>query len=71
MRIEQGNGDAESAGVSGTAMVPDGVGRRSWTSVCRRLNQVLEKAGFDPHCEEQCCEHYHQKLGRPSLAPGV
>ena len=37
----------------------------------RRLNQVLEKAGFDWYCEEQCREHYHKKLGRPSLAPGV
>ena len=37
----------------------------------RRLNQVLEKAGFDRYCEEQCREHYHKKLGRPSLAPGV
>ena len=37
----------------------------------RRLNQVLEKAGFDWYCEEQCREHYHKKLGRPSLVPGV
>src|SRR6202165_4944822 len=37
----------------------------------RRLNQVLEKAGFDPYCEQQCREHYHESLGRPSLAPGV
>jgi hypothetical protein len=48
-------------------MVPDGVGRRSWTSVCRRLNQILEKAGFDSHCEDQCRERYHEKLG-PSVA---
>src|SRR6266852_9073298 len=37
----------------------------------RRLNQVLEKAGFDPYCEQRCREHYHESLGRPSLAPGV
>jgi transposase len=37
----------------------------------RRLNQVLEAAGFDRFCEEQCREFYHEKLGRPSLAPGV
>src|SRR5258705_2609698 len=37
----------------------------------RGLNRVLEKAGFDCYCEEQCREHYHKKLGRPSLAPGV
>src|SRR6266849_4490822 len=30
----------------------------------RRLNQVLEKAGFDPYCEQQCREHYHESLGR-------
>lgn len=37
----------------------------------RRLNQVLEAGGFDRFCEEQCREFYHEKLGRPSLAPGV
>lgn len=37
----------------------------------RRLNRVLEHAGFDRHCEEQCRGFYHEKLGRPSLAPGV
>ena len=37
----------------------------------RRLNQVLEQAGFDRHCEEQCRDFYHEKLGRPSLAPGT
>ena len=37
----------------------------------RRLNQVLEKAGWDQYCEQQCREHYHESLGRPSLAPGV
>jgi transposase len=37
----------------------------------RRLNQVLEAAGFDRFCEDQCREYYHEKLGRPSLAPGV
>ena len=37
----------------------------------RRLNRVLEQAGFDRHCEEQSREFYHTKLGRPSLAPGI
>jgi transposase len=37
----------------------------------RRLNQMLEKAGFDPYCEQRCREHCHENLGRPSLAPGV
>ena len=37
----------------------------------KRLNEVLDKAGFDGFCESQCAEFYHQKLGRPSLAPGL
>ena len=37
----------------------------------RRLNQLLEKAGFDRYCEQRCREHDHESLGRPSLAPGV
>jgi transposase len=32
---------------------------------------VLSEAGFDAFCEERCRPFYHQKLGRPSLAPGV
>lgn len=37
----------------------------------QRLNDVLNEAGFDAFCEERCRRFYHQKLGRPSLAPGV
>jgi transposase len=37
----------------------------------QRLNGVLNEAGFDAFCEERCRPFYHQKLGRPSLAPGV
>jgi transposase len=37
----------------------------------RRLNRVLEQAGFDRYCEGQCRDFYHEKLGRPSLAPGT
>lgn len=37
----------------------------------QRLNRVLNEAGFDAFCEERCRQFYHQKLGRPSLAPGV
>ena len=37
----------------------------------QRLNRVLNEAGFDAFCEERCRRFYHQKLGRPSLAPGV
>jgi transposase len=37
----------------------------------KRLNEVLDKAGFDLFCESNCAEFYHEKLGRPSLAPGL
>jgi transposase len=37
----------------------------------KRLNEVLDKAGFDRFCESNCAEFYHEKLGRPSLAPGL
>ena len=36
-----------------------------------RLNEALDKANFDCHCEESCAGFYHAKLGRPSLAPGL
>jgi hypothetical protein len=34
------------------------------------LNKVLEQAEFDKFCETRCRKFYHEKLGRPSLAPG-
>jgi transposase len=37
----------------------------------KRLNDVLEREGFDRFCEQRCCQFYHEKLGRPSLAPGL
>lgn len=37
----------------------------------RRLNEVLEHAGFDEFCEARCRKFYHEKLGRPSLPPGM
>jgi len=37
----------------------------------KRLNEVLDKAGFDRFCESNCAEFYHEKLGRPSLVPGL
>jgi transposase len=37
----------------------------------KRLNEVLERDGFDRFCEGRCREFYHEKLGRPSLAPGL
>ncbi len=36
----------------------------------RRLNEVLDREGFDSFCEQRCRGFYHQKLGRPSLPPG-
>src|ERR1022692_1058699 len=37
----------------------------------QRLNEVLEEAGFDEFCEARCRKFYHEKLGRPSLVPGM
>ena len=37
----------------------------------RRLNDLLEREGFDRFCEARCREFYHEKLGRPSVAPGI
>ena len=37
----------------------------------KRLNQLLDEAGFDRFCEEQCKSYYHLKMGRPSLPPGT
>lgn len=36
-----------------------------------QLNKVLDEAGFDTFVEDTCNEYYHERLGRPSLAPGV
>jgi len=36
-----------------------------------RLNQILEKDGFDDFVEESCAQFYAEKIGRPSLAPGI
>ncbi len=32
---------------------------------------MLDQAGFDEFCEARCHKFYHEKLGRPSLAPGI
>jgi transposase len=37
----------------------------------RQLNEVLDRASFDEFCEGRCRKFYHQKLGRPSLVPGM
>ena len=36
----------------------------------KRLNEILDSAGFDAFCETHCAGFYHNKLGRPSLPPG-
>ena len=36
----------------------------------KRLNRVLDAAGFDAFVEEQCTKFYTDGVGRPSLAPG-
>ena len=37
----------------------------------QRLNQVLDRHGFDDFVESQCAPFYAAKLGRPSLTPGT
>ena len=37
----------------------------------KKLSEVLENASFDEFCEGLCRKFYHEKLGRPSLAPGM
>ena len=36
----------------------------------RRLNEILDAAGFDRFVEEQCRPFYAPAMGRPSLVPG-
>jgi transposase len=47
--------------------LPEGPGHPFY----KRLNEVLERAQFDGFCEQQCGRFYHEKLGRPSLPPGM
>ena len=51
------DGDAETAPESGHPFY-------------ERLNQVLEKAGFDAFVEARCARFYADGIGRPSLRPG-
>jgi len=37
----------------------------------RKLEETLKQAGFDEFCEGECKRFYADRLGRPSLAPGV
>ena len=37
----------------------------------KRVNEILDQAGFDEFAEQQCAQFYAEKNGRPSLAPGM
>ncbi|HEX7785514.1 MAG TPA: transposase [Methylomirabilota bacterium] len=37
----------------------------------RRLNQILDEAGFDGFVETECSRFYAERMGRPSLPPAV
>lgn len=37
----------------------------------KKLNQVLDKHGFDEYVEERCATFYAEGVGRPGIAPGV
>ncbi len=37
----------------------------------RKLNELLADAGFDTFVESLCEEHYHHRMGRPSIPPGT
>jgi transposase len=36
-----------------------------------QLNRILDQNGFDVYAEGLCVQFYHERLGRPSLAPAV
>ncbi len=61
-----------------------GKGKQSglWVAACeisrgpahpfyRALNRILDERGFDRLVEQRCREFYAERVGRPSLAPGV
>ena len=37
----------------------------------KRLNEVLDKHGFDEFVEERCTTFYAEGVGRPGIPPGV
>jgi transposase len=37
----------------------------------RKLNELLRESGFDRYCEDLCAPYYADKMGRPSIPPGV
>jgi len=62
--------------VVGRSKKTSGSRTRSWQwrlgiLIYKRLNELLEGAGFDEFGEGICARFYHARLGRPSLRPGV
>jgi transposase len=37
----------------------------------QRVNELLEEKGFDEFAEKECAKFYAEKMGRPSLTPGI
>jgi transposase len=37
----------------------------------RKLNELLSESGFDRFCEQLCAPSYAERMGRPSIPPGV
>src|SRR5262245_23662523 len=37
----------------------------------KKLNEILDKHGFDAWVEGECQKFYAERMGRPSLAPGI
>jgi transposase len=66
-----GDGNAKAPSTASGALVSRGSGRSFGHPFYLRLNELLERAGFDEFCEAPCRKFYHEKLGRPSLAPGT
>ncbi len=50
-----------------TADLPESKGHPFY----QRLNQLLDKHGFDGFVEALCARFYHETIGRPSIAPGA
>jgi hypothetical protein len=62
--------------VAGRSKKTSGSRTRSWRwrrdiLIDKRLNELLEGAGFDELVEGLCARFYHARLGRPSLRPGI
>ena len=59
-------GDQEPLWVSGSELP-----RSSGHPFYERLNGLLESGGFDEFAESECARFYAERLGRPSLPPGM